>query len=146
MDANVLASKSATIERCIARARGAYSNDAAGFSGDIDRQDIAVLNIQRACEACIDMGNLVIRRDRLGLPQSARDVFALLATAGIIGVDLANRLERMVGYRNIAVHDYKKLSLQVTISIIKLHLDDFAVFSEEVMKAAGAKATGNTRP
>lgn len=146
MEASVLASKSATIERCIARARGAYGNDLAGFSGDINRQDIAVLNIQRACEACIDMGNFVIRRDRLGLPQSARDIFALLATGGVISADLANRLERMVGYRNIAVHDYRKLSLQVTVSILISHLDDFAAFSREIMKAAGAKAPGNTRP
>ena len=48
----------------------------------LTRQDAAILNIQRACEAALDMGQHLIRRERLGIPQSARDVFALLA-AGV---------------------------------------------------------------
>ncbi|MFD2271004.1 DUF86 domain-containing protein [Undibacterium arcticum] len=69
------------------------------------RQDAAVLNIQCACEAALDMGQHLIRRDKLGVPQSARDVFALLAQAGWIDGTLAEALKHMVGFRNIAVHD-----------------------------------------
>ena len=81
---DVLINKAATIERCVARAREEYAVDPAGFAENFTRQDAAILNIQRACEAALDMGQHLIRRERLGVPQSARDVFTLLAQAGWI--------------------------------------------------------------
>ena len=66
----------------MARAREEYAAAAEGFSTDYTRQDAAVLNIQRACEAALDMGQHLVRREKLGLPQSSRDVFELLARAG----------------------------------------------------------------
>ena len=79
---DVLINKAATIERCVRRAREEYAADPASFATNFTRQDAAILNIQRACEAALDMGQHLIRRERLGVPQSARDVFALLAQAG----------------------------------------------------------------
>lgn len=73
---DVLINKAATIERCLKRAREEYDRDPATFA--TTRQDAAILNIQRACEAALDMGQHLIRREKLGVPQSARDVFALL--------------------------------------------------------------------
>ena len=103
---DVLINKAATIERCVQRAREEYFSEPATFATNFTRQDAAILNIQRACEATLDMGQHLIRRDRLGVPQSARDVFALLAQANWIDMNLANKLKRMVGFRNIAVHEY----------------------------------------
>lgn len=129
----VLINKAATIERCVARAREEYMRDPQTFAGDFTRQDAAILNIQRACEAALDMGQHLIRRERLGVPQSARDVFALLAQAGLIDPDLADVLKRMVGFRNIAVHDYQKLQLPITVAIIEKHLDDFLRYSQVLL-------------
>ena len=103
---DVLLNKAAVIERCVARAREEYAINPTSFATNYTRQDAAILNIQRACEAALDMGQYLIRRDRLGVPQSARDVFALLAQGGYIDATLADELKRMVGFRNIAVHDY----------------------------------------
>jgi uncharacterized protein YutE (UPF0331/DUF86 family) len=130
---DVLVNKAATIERCIARVREEYNKDPATFATDLTRQDAAILNIQRACEACLDMGQIVLRRERLGVPQSARDVFALLARAGKIDAALAEVLQRMAGYRNVAVHDYQALKLPITIGVIEHHLDDFLAFSRAVL-------------
>lgn len=131
---DVLLNKAATIERCVKRAREEYSRDPDTFDRDFTRQDAAILNIQRACEAALDMGQHLIRRHRLGLPQSARDVFTLLASAGWIDTDLAEGLRRMVGFRNIAVHDYQNMHLPITIKVITDHLDDFLRFSETVLR------------
>jgi uncharacterized protein YutE (UPF0331/DUF86 family) len=103
---DVLLNKAATIERCIARMREEFNKDPSTFATDFTRQDAAKLNIQRACEAALDMGHHVIRRDQLGLPQSARDVFERLHLGGKISAELAQRLQAMVGFRKIAVHDY----------------------------------------
>jgi uncharacterized protein YutE (UPF0331/DUF86 family) len=106
---DVLINKAATIERCVGRAREEYLRDPASFTTDHTRQDAAILNIQRACEAALDMGHHLIRRERLGVPQSARDVFQLLAQSGCIPEPLADVMKRMVGFCNIAVHDYQAL-------------------------------------
>lgn len=132
---DILINKAATIERCVARAREEYQSDPDGFSHNFTRQDAAILNIQRACETALDMGQHLVRRERLGVPQSSRDVFTLLAQAGWIEPALADSLKRMVGFRNIAVHDYQSLQLPITVNIITLHLDEFlALFRRNPQK------------
>lgn len=139
---DVLINKVATIERCVARAREEYERDPATFTSDFTRQDAAILNIQRACEAALDMGQHLIRRERLGVPQSARDVFVLLAQGGWIDGALADALKRMVGFRNIAVHQYQALQLPITVSIITSHLGEFLQFTQAILlhDAAQSKA------
>ena len=141
---DVLLNKAATIERCVARAREEYAANPTGFATDFTRQDAAILNIQRACEAALDMGQHLIRRERLGVPQSARDVFALLSRGGWIDAALAEGLKRMVGFRNIAVHDYQALQLAITVRIIELHLDEFLQYSRALLlrDAASGAAQG----
>lgn len=131
---DVLLNKAATIERCVARAREEYAAAGAAFLTDFTRQDAAILNVQRACEAALDMGHHLIRRERLGLPQSARDVFDLLAAAHWIEATLADALKKMVGFRNIAVHDYQRLVVPIAINVITRHLDEFLQFSATVLK------------
>ena len=133
---DVLLNKAATIERCVARAREEYAADPDTFASNFTRQDAAILNIQRACEAALDMGHHVIRRHSLGMPQSARDVFDLLATAQWLEPPLAEAMKRMVGFRNIAVHQYQTLQLTITVNIIESHLDEFLAFSRQMLLKA----------
>lgn len=134
MTDDVLINKAATIERCVKRAREEYDKDPATFLQDHTRQDAAILNIQRACEAALDMAQHLIRREKLGVPQSARDVFDLLAQGGWIAPELAIRLKRMVGFRNIAVHDYQTLQLPITVAVITRHLDDFLAYNAALIQ------------
>lgn len=139
---DVLLNKAATIERCIKRAREEYAHDPATFATNVTRQDAAILNILRTCEAALDMGQHLIRRERLGVPQSARDVFTLLAAGNWIDASLADSLKRMVGFRNIAVHDYQALQLPITVSIIEKHLDEFLRYSQAVLLRDSAQQHG----
>jgi uncharacterized protein YutE (UPF0331/DUF86 family) len=63
----------------------------------------------------------------------ARDTFALLAQAQWITDTVAEQMKRMVGFRNIAVHDYQTLQLPITINILTEHLDDFLIFSRQML-------------
>lgn len=130
---DVLINKAASIERCVARAREEYNAGPATFSTDLTRQDAAILNIQRACEAALDMGQHIIRRERLGIPQGARHVFTLLAEGEWIAGSLADAMKRMVGFRNIAVHQYQDLQIPIVVSVIEHHLDDFLGFSKAML-------------
>jgi len=131
---DVLINKAATIERCIKRAREEYNKDPTTFATDYTRQDAAILNIQRACEAALDMGQHLIRKHKLGIPQSSRDVFTLLAGAGLISAELADNLKKMVGFRNIAVHEYQRLQVPVAEMVILHRLQDFQLFCETLIK------------
>lgn len=134
MGNDVLLNKAATIERCIARIREEYQKDVINFSNDFTRQDSVILNIQRACEASLDMGQHVVQVQKLGLPQSSRDVFQLLWQAKIIDLELCEHLKKMVGFRNIAVHDDQKLQLPIVVSIIEKNLDDFLKLSQTLIQ------------
>lgn len=131
---DVLINKSATVERCVARVREEYACDPANFATNFTRQDAAILNVQRACEAVLDMGQHIVRREGLGVPQSARDVFELMTRAGWIDAPLAEALKRMVGFRNIAVHDYQRLVLPILVNVITGHLDEFLTFTRIVLQ------------
>jgi uncharacterized protein YutE (UPF0331/DUF86 family) len=140
---DVLINKADTIERCVARVREEYDFNPESFETNYTRQDAAILNIQRACEAALDMGQHLIRRDTLGVPQSSRDVFDLLAKANWIDNKLAESLKRMVGFRNIAVHDYKKLQFVITVNVITQHLDEFLRYSSAILKKEANSQTGD---
>lgn len=40
----------------------------------------------------------------------------------------------MMGFRNIAVHDYQTLQLPIVVSIITRHLNDFLAYSETLLR------------
>lgn len=128
---DIVINKLATIKRCLQRI-GEEFNDEAEFKSNFTKQDSVILNLQRACEACIDVSNHLIKKNDLGIPQSARDSFELVAKKGFITEDVSTRLKRMVGLRNIAVHDYQALNINIVISVVKNHLTDFEEFSRQI--------------
>ena len=68
------------------------------------------------------------------LLNKAATIERCVARAGWIDTPLAEALQRMVGYRNIAVHDYQTLQLPITIAVIERHLGDFLAFSRAVLR------------
>lgn len=112
------------VQRCVQRAREEYEAAGGKFASDYSRQDAAVMNVVRACEATLDFANHVVRIRRLGVPNSSADTFRALATAEILDTELADRLTRMVGFRNVAVHAYQALNLEIVENVIRHGLDD----------------------
>ena len=131
---DVLLNKLATIKRCLVRISQEFSDDDQ-FRINYTKQDSVVLNLQRACEAAIDSANFLIKQHSLGIPQSARNSFDLIASANIITPELANALKKMVGLRNIAVHDYQALNLDIVIAVVKNNLSDFELFCTQITKS-----------
>lgn len=125
---DVLLNKVAIIERCLVRIDEEYRNHEQELEVNFTRQDAIVLNLLRACEAAISLAMHAIRQRHLGLPQESREAFDLLRQAGIIDNDLTKRMQAMVGFRNIAVHNYQKLNLAIVRSILEDRLDDFRRF------------------
>ena len=128
----IAARKIATIVRCVERAREEYASAGNAFRTDYTRQYAALLNVTRACEAGIDLSNALVRECRLGISADARQSFALLEQANLIPSDLSLRLQRMIGFRNIAVHQYQDPNLDIAEAVIREGLEDLLVFAETV--------------
>ena len=132
---DVVLNKAASIERCLQRIQDEYAGNKQNLVANQTKQDAIVLNLQRACETAIDLAMYVVSQRKLGVPQDTRDAFALLQTSGIIPADLATRMQHMVGFRNVAVHEYTRLNLDIVHAIITKQLDDFRTFSSAIVKA-----------
>lgn len=133
---DVKLNKAAIIERCVARIREEYGGDGRNLYENYTKQDSIILNIQRACEAVIDMAMHEVRLHHLGVPQESREAFSLLYQAGLITKELGDHMMAMVGFRNVAVHDYQERNLDIVKQIVEKHLDDFLDFAKTMIKKA----------
>ncbi len=60
--------------------------------------------------------------------------FDILSETGIITTDLAARMKKAVGFRNLAVHNYDAINWSIVYEIAHNHLDDFQAFAQAVVK------------
>ncbi|MGG0738608.1 type VII toxin-antitoxin system HepT family RNase toxin [Niallia taxi] len=132
MKSDVILNKVAIIERCIRRINEEYQQNPQNLENNT-KQDSIILNLQRACEASIYLAMHIVADKRLGLPQDSRDAFSLLEAENIIPAFLSNRMKAMVGFRNIAVHDYQELNLVILQKILDHHLVDFSTYTQTII-------------
>lgn len=128
MVTDVRLNKVAIIERCLLRVEQEYRGREEELETNFTRQDSIILNLLRACEAAIDLAMHMVREHKLGIPQESREAFTLLAEASLIPENLCRQMQAMVGFRNVAVHDYRKLNLEIVRAIVEEHLEDFQAF------------------
>ncbi|MGD0384083.1 MAG: DUF86 domain-containing protein [Thermoguttaceae bacterium] len=132
---DVILNKKESIERSIKQIRLYYGLPSdLPFEKDYLKQDAIAINLQRIAEQAIDIANHLIKKKKLGLPKDSRESFDILAHAGIIADDLSAKLKGMVGFRNILVHDYRKLDLGVMLDVIECRLDDLIDFTNLAME------------
>ncbi len=132
MNNDVIFNKLQTIKRCLKRINEEYENTPKNL-GNFTKQDAIVLNIQRACEACIDLAMYIVSEKNLGIPQNSRDAFELLYQNKLIDEEMNAKLKAMVGFRNIAIHDYRSVNVEIVKNIIEKHLQDFVEFANIIM-------------
>ncbi|KKI92786.1 hypothetical protein WQ54_07885 [Bacillus sp. SA1-12] len=132
MKNDVILNKISIIERCVKRVHEEYDNNPENLK-NFTKQDSIVLNLQRACEASIDLAMHIVAEKKLGLPQSSREAFTLLETADILSSSLATKMKNMVGFRNIAVHDYQEINIVILQKIVEVHLIDFMEYTKTIL-------------
>jgi len=134
MPDDVVLNKAASIERCLQRVREEYLGHESEIATDFTRQDALVLNLLRACETAIDLAMHVVRTRRLGVPQSSRHAFELLGEARLIDEAMVQAMNRMVGFRNVAVHNYRSLDIDILRRIVEERLTDFSRFTRALLQ------------
>ena len=133
LSVNIIINKIAIIERCLKRILDTYNNNSNNLK-NYDKQDIIILNLQRACEAAIDLSMHICAKKKLGFPQKSSEAFEMLAQNNIITFDLSEIMKNMVGFRNISVHDYQGLDTSILQNIIENHLVDFLEYTKMILK------------
>lgn len=131
---DVLLNKAAIIEKCLVRIEEEYRGYESEFAENYTKQDSVILNIRRTIQAAVDMATHIVRIRKLGIPQSSAESFVLLETNGIIDTELSLQLQKMIGFRNIAVHDYQKLDLDIVVAVIEKNLHNIVRFKSMVLR------------
>ena len=135
-DRDVVLAKVAAIQKCLKRIR-----DVTGLVPDRleepDAQDIFVLNLQRAVQSTIDLATHVVASESLGIPDTIRANFALLEDAKIITKTLSKKMHSMVGFGNIAIHDYEALDVEILKAILVKNLKDLEQFYTVILTRFG---------
>lgn len=137
---DIVVNKIQSIQRCIQRAREEYGSDPGGFDINYTAQDAAILNILRACEQTIDLANYVIKVKKLGIPASSTESFDLLRQKFIIDPLLAEKLKKMVHFRNTVIHQYQRTNMIIVKAVITSGLDDLVRFGDRIMETMDGPA------
>ncbi len=132
MDREVIEQKIESLRRCVQRVKDKCPPDPEMLRRDPDLQDIITLNLTRAVQLCVDVGAHLIAGTETPPPDTMALTFDALAQAGIVRADLALRLKKAVGFRNIAVHNYDVIDWAIVHAIAHDHLGDFAEFAKAV--------------
>lgn len=134
MDNELIEQKLESLRRCLQRIQGKCPSSAETLASDPDLQDIIVLNLTRALQLCVDIGTHLISGMDTPPPSTMGQTFDLLAEIGVINTELAIRMKKAVGFRNIAVHNYEAINWQIVHAIATRHLNDFKDFAQAVAR------------
>ena len=128
-----------SIEKCLKRIKGKEQNKEFNIE-DYDTQDVIVLNLQRACQQSIDLAMFIVAEFGLGIPKTSVDSFQKLLDEKIITKEIFENMKGMVGFRNVAVHQYQSIDYDIVEYVIKNKLSDFYDFNKEIIKGINKKS------
>ncbi|MBI5525615.1 MAG: DUF86 domain-containing protein [Deltaproteobacteria bacterium] len=137
VDRDILRAKSAAIKHHVGRIRSRLPLEAATLESDEDLRNVVLMDLQQAIQGAIDMAVHACVDDGLGPPEGPASAFAALAGAGYMSNDLAVRLAGASGFRNLIVHRYGDLKMDILIATMEKGLNDLEEFVAAVWRRAG---------
>ncbi len=89
--------------------------------------------LQRAIQCVIDIGTHVVAGLALGRIETYGDVVRLLTREGVLPPESAPRFQRMIGLRNLLIHDYLDVDFRRVHRFIRENQGDFALFAKAIL-------------
>jgi uncharacterized protein YutE (UPF0331/DUF86 family) len=129
-DPDLIAKKLAQVETCVSELR--KLSTPAKIESDLREQRFVEHTLQIAIQAALDAASHIVSDERLGEPNTNRELFDLLARAGFLNSELAVRLQDMAGFSNILVHGYDSVDLAIVRDVVENRLDDLLQYVEAI--------------
>ena len=134
MDKNIIFNKIESLRHCIERIKEKTPATPDELLENYDLQDIICLNLERAIQLCVDISAHIIAESNINAPTSMAESFKQLARLNFINDQIAQRMQKAVGFRNIAVHVYQDIDWQIVYKIIKENLSDFSEYARCIIE------------
>lgn len=128
VDSDVVARRLLSLNEALEQLDATGAGDAAKLAREPILRAATERWLQVAVEACIDVAYHVVADRGWTPPDTARAAFLVLATHGIIDPELAERLGAAAGLRNVLVHDYVAVDLELLARAVRQDLDDLRRF------------------
>ena len=129
-DPDLIAKKLAEIETYVRELRTLVSVEK--IKRDVKEERFAAHTLQLAIQNTLDVASHIVSDERLGEPQTNQELFTLLERNGWLDAHLALDLRSMAGFRNILVHGYQKLNLDVLNDVLQNRLTDLIDFVQAI--------------
>ena len=136
-DPELLAKRLSVIETCVRELRELARPEA--IATDVREARFVEHTLQLALQAALDAASHIVSDERLGEPSTNRELFDRLERAGWIEAPLADSLRNMAGFRNILVHGYDAVDLDIVRDVAEHRLDDLLQFSDCVRRRLHAR-------
>ncbi|WP_372714287.1 DUF86 domain-containing protein [Ilyobacter sp.] len=127
----VVFNKVESIEKCVRKINEIYSEET--FEESL-YQDALILHIQRACQQSIDLSMYIVSKLGLGIPKKSSEAFTKLVDGKVISKDMGLIMEKMVGFRNVIIHEYQSVDINVLKFIATEGKLDFLKFTREIIE------------
>jgi uncharacterized protein YutE (UPF0331/DUF86 family) len=134
VDRDLALRKIADIDQAFQQLAEYRSIDLDSYRKDWKIQRIVERTLHLIIEACMDLADHVVADRELRVPDTGSATFEILAEAGVIPPDMGKALARMVGFRNILVHDYARLDPAIVLRVLKTDLSDIRRFREAILQ------------
>ncbi|MDE5581691.1 MAG: DUF86 domain-containing protein [Treponemataceae bacterium] len=137
MEREIILAKFESLEKCVRRIEAQNVSDARELEENLDKQEVIILNLQRAVQICVDIGNHVLLDFPSATPSTMSETFRKMRENNLIADKTCENLSKAVGFRNIAIHQYEDVDCKIIFSIVKKHLCNFREFAKDVQKILG---------
>ena len=134
-DQDLVAKRLAFIETCLSDLRQQARPDR--LSADVRELRFVEHTLQIAIQAALDVASHIVSENRLGEPRTNRELFDLLGRHGWLPAPLVGILRDMGGFRNILVHGYAEVDVNVVCDVLDHHLPDFDAFVAAIRQRIG---------
>ena len=129
-DLDLLLKKLAFIETCLMELRTLSNPEA--LDKDVKERRFVEHTLQVCLQAVQDVASHIVADERLGEPETNQALFHLLQGAGWINAQLADALSAAIGFRNVLVHGYTVVNLNIVRDVLAHRLDDIVRFVDAV--------------
>jgi uncharacterized protein YutE (UPF0331/DUF86 family) len=99
---------------------------------DVDIKGMVERYLYLLAQSAIDLAEAILSLKNLRKPTTFSETFIILEEAKIIDGALAEKMIKMVGFRNILAHDYAEINYDIVYDVLQNKLSDIEEFIQQI--------------